>query len=232
MWNPPGHIPGVHVPGTTVPIPYAMGLMGRPPAQPLNPEQIKRQAEVEAFRARTRKERAANLRSQIGATRDNERRLALAVALALTLTGEGQGIVGNPANLHQLCPAYFSPSWQWTHDRRCLIEYDPVPVAAWFAREANALRLPLDGTFTWTETIRWGRTKEHARSGWQVGPSTFEPGGRAPFPAWVFPDGSSALSAIPLQATRYQDAYSPNFSPESLDTMVIKLKLDEPIVDL
>jgi hypothetical protein len=106
MWNPPGHVPGVHVPGSTVPIPYAMGLI--PPGPLPNPEALKRRAEAQALRAQMRNQRARSLRSQVAATADDERRLALAVALALTLTGDDQGIMGDPGNLHELCPAYFT----------------------------------------------------------------------------------------------------------------------------
>jgi hypothetical protein len=196
-----------------------------PAASAIDPEEAKRRAEAQAQRAAIRQQRIKNLRSQITATADNERRLALAVALALTLTGDDQGIIGDPGNLHQFCPAYFDATWRWTHDRRCLIQYEPECVAGWFAREAA--ELPLDGTFTWTDTTRWGRTKEGARRGWQVGPSTFQHGDSAPFAAWVFPDGSCALSAVPLQSNVARLSNSPNFSPESLDTMVIKLGLDQ-----
>jgi hypothetical protein len=228
VWNPPGHNPGVHVPGTTVPIPYAMGLI--PPMAPPNQEDLKRHAEVQAHRASVRDGRAANLKAQIGATVDDERKLALTVALAITLTDDDQMIVGGAklGNLHQLCPTYFDATWQWTYDVRCLIQYSPQPVAVWFAREASDQGLPFDGSFKWTATTKWGRTKDHSRSGWRVGPSTFSHGDRPPFPAWVFPDGSCALSAVPLRRPSFGDV---NFSPESLNKMVTKLRLDQPIAE-
>lgn len=225
MWNPPGHQPGVHVPGTTVPIPYAMA--NAPAPYVISPEEARRKAEVAAKRREERERRLQNLTAQAHATRDSERRLALAVTIALTATSDDQAIMGDPGDLHQLCPAYFGPNWRWTHDPQCLITYTPERVSRWFASEAAAISLPPSSTFKWIHTTSWGREKPRQRDGWCVGSSTFAPGGRPPFAAWVFPDGSYALSAVPEKPGKHSDLG--NFSPSALDTMATKLGLDQPI---
>ena len=91
------------------------------------------------------------------------------------------------------------------------------------------LGLQVDGSFHWTTTSRWGATKQRSRDGWQVGSSTFLKGDRDHWPAWVFPDGSAALSAVPVDPKAPQYGNSPNFSPESLNVMVNRLGLDAPL---
>lgn len=188
-----------------------------------------RQAAASAAVASDRRSREDALRARLGSASNEVERLCLGISLILTQTGNdgrGPGLLSAQVDdLRAIAPRMVPATWKWNSDVRCLIVYEPKGIATWFAQEAARRSLPTDGDFTWTETLRFQRTRERATAGWRVGQSTFARGDSQVFDAWVFPDGGCALSAVPENYKGKRSIGSPNFSPQAVGGLVWRLGL-------
>lgn len=143
-----------------------------------------------------RKAAVARIRS-VG---DPYARLAMTMALLVQYGSDGTAH-HTKAYLPDLCPEFISGGWR---DSFTMLDYryswTSAGIAAWFANMATARRVSPTGIFRYERRYRsilGGKYRPATRQGWQFhGGSTVQSGSEF-FPAWVFVDGTFALTAVP-----------------------------------